>query len=79
MTISTGKVVFILRWNVKGPDGENVDKLTAQFTQGSVLNNSIQFAFINTLSQQTHDKLQKQHDTRAQITKYNKQDTYETK
>jgi len=43
-----------------------------------MLNNSIQFAFINMLSQQTHGQSQKQHDTRAQITNYNKQDTYET-
>jgi hypothetical protein len=39
---------------------------------------SVQFSFINVPSQQPDSQLQKQHNIETQITKYNKQGTYET-
>ena len=40
--------------------------------------NSVQFIFINVLSQQPDSQLQKQYNKETQITKDNNQDTYET-
>ena len=40
---------------------------------------AVQFVFIITLSQQPNGQQQKQHNIKTQITKDNKQDTYENK